>query len=177
MAAMPSRRLRTAVAAILVTVACLAAGAVALAAHPRANGEYAGRTSAPKIGGYAAPAGFTVSADGRHVLQFNYSTFACFSTYAKGTDPYSTPTDVVVATMPVSAAGRFSITGSKDRIIYGTAGHPQVVTTTRLSGHFTSPTSATGKITFSRTYGAQHRTDPVCGSGTVTFTAKLKKVL
>ena len=171
-----ARPIRTTVVALLTTAVSLAVGAVALAAHPKANGQYAGRTSARKIGGFPAPVGFTVSPNGRHVLQFNYSTFACFRTYAKGTDPYSTPTDVVIETVPVTAAGHFAITGSKDSIVYS-ATRQQITTTTRLTGHFTSPTSATGTIRFSRTYGPQHRTDPVCGSGTVTFTAKLKSVL
>jgi hypothetical protein len=172
-----ARPIRTTLVVLITTAASLAAGAVALAARPKANGQYAGRTSARKIGGFPAPAGFTVSANGRHVLQFNYSTFACFQTYPRGTDPYSTPTDVVIESMPVTAAGHFSITRSADRIIYGSTGHPALTTTTRLSGRFTSPTSATGTITFSRTFGPQHRKDPVCGSGTVTFTAKLKSVL
>lgn len=162
---------RTKLVVLVAVGLMLGLAATAFAALPQANGQYAGRTSAPKIGGFAAPVAFTASANGRHVLDFNYGTFACFRTYTKGTDPYSTGTLAVVPTIRVSAGGHFAITGSKDSITYNTAGHPKITTTTKLSGNFTSATHATGTITFTRTYQTQHGKAAVCGSGKVTFRA------
>jgi hypothetical protein len=150
----------------------LGLAATALAALPTSNGQYTGSTSAAKIGGFAAPVGFTASPNRRQVLDFNYGTFACFTTYTKGTNPYSTGTLVVVRAIRVSASGHFAIAGAKDSISYNTAGHPTITTTTKLSGKFTSRTRAAGTITFTRTYKALHGKAAICGSGTVTFRAK-----
>lgn len=149
----------------------LGLAATALGALPTANGQYAGRTSAAKIGGFSAPVAFTASSNRRHVLDFNYGTFACFNTYTKGTNPYSSGTLVVVRAIRVSSSGHFAIAGSKDSVSYNTAGHPTITTTTKLSGKFTSATHASGTITFTRTYRALHGNAAVCGSGTVTFRA------
>jgi hypothetical protein len=164
---------RTALGAALA--ALLIAG-VALAASPKANGSYAGRTSAAKIGGYPPPVSFTISANGQRVLDFNYATFACFTTYTKGTDPFSTGTYAVIASMRVRG-GTFSISGAKDSISYSSGAKPTITTITKLSGHFTSPTAARGEISFTRTYKTPHGTASVCGSGTVTFTAKFTHVI
>lgn len=172
-----SIRRRAASVSLLTVLVGLLAAAIALAAHPTRNGEYAGRTSAPKIGGYPPPAGFTVSANGRHVLQFNYASFACFTTYSKGSDPWSTGTLVVVPSLPITASGHFTVSGSKDSITFGSAGHPEITTTTKITGRFTSAKVAAGTITFTRTYKTQHGKASLCGAGTVAFTVKFTKVL
>jgi hypothetical protein len=160
---------RAAAATIAVT---LALSAAAFAALPEADGQYAGSTSAAKIGGFAAPVAFVASANRRHLLGFTYGTFACFRTYARGTSPYSTGTLAVARTIPVSAGGHFAIAHSRDSVIYNTAGHPTITTTTKLSGKFTSATRASGTISFTRTYKPSHAKALLCGSGKVTFHAK-----
>lgn len=158
-------------AAVGGTLAALLIVGVAAAASPKADGSYVGRTSAAKIDGYAPSVSFVVSANGRRVLDFSYASFACFTTYAKGTNPFSTGTYGVIASMRVRG-GRFSISGAKNRITYDYGAKPTLTTITKLSGHFTSPTAARGTITFSRTYKTPHGRASVCGSGTVTFTAR-----
>lgn len=156
--------LGAALAALLIT-------GVALAASPKANGSYAGRTSAAKIGGYAPSVSFVVSANGQRVLSFSYATYACFSSYAPGTNPFSTGTYGVIASMRIHG-GKFSVAKAKNSISYNSGAKPTITTISKVSGHFTSSTAARGTISFTRTYKTPHGTASVCGSGTVSFTAK-----
>lgn len=164
------RAARRGTVALLLGVAVLATATAAIAAHPKRGSHFAGATSAAPVNGFKAPVTFGVSGNGKTLTNFAYSTFGCFGAggFRPGIDYYTQPSAIVkVGHATVSGAGHFSVAG--DVFVYSSHG-VKTTTTTKVTGSFTSPTSATGTIVFSQKDAGTFASS--CGPSSVSFTAK-----
>jgi hypothetical protein len=158
--------------AVLATALGLLLAAAALAAHPTAGTAYAGDTAAPAVNGFRGPVTFTVSAGGSSLLAFQYGNIGCIPGGTIAGNPYASAAGMIkVGTIPVSAKGHFSVTGTTFTYTNTKAGM-KTVTTTMVTGKFKTAKKATGAISFS-----QHLTGPdgfskSCGPLEMKFTAK-----
>jgi len=137
-------------AALLSGVALLASAASALAAHPKKGARFTGIVIGPEINGFKPPVKFKVSANGRTLTGFTYSTLGCFSAggFRPGIDYYTEPSALIeVGALKVSRSGSFSKKGIVS-VHKGPGG--STTTTSTISGSFTSPTAVTGTITFAQ---------------------------
>ncbi len=137
-------------ALLMAGVALLATATSAVAAHPKRGARFTGIVIGPKINGFKPPVEFKVSANGRTLTGFTYSTLGCFSAggFRPGIDYYTQPSSLIkVGTVKVSPSGHFSTKGIVS--IYKGAGG-SVTTTSTINGSFTSPTAVTGTITFAQ---------------------------
>jgi hypothetical protein len=161
---------RRGLAALLAGALALTVVAVALAAHPKKGASFAGviSTESP-VNGFPAPVKFAVSANGKTLTAFKYSTFGCFGAggFRPGIDYYTKPGSVIkVGTVKVSGSS-FSVSGAVSS--YTAFGYT-TKTTTAVHGSFTSPTSAAGTIVFSQKESGKYTSQ--CGPATLAFTAK-----
>jgi hypothetical protein len=138
------------IAVLLSGVALLAAGASALAAHPKKGAHFTGFVVGPKINGFKPPVKFKVSANGKTLSGFTYSTLGCFGAggFRPGVDYYTKSSALIkVGTVKVSPSGRFSRKGVVS-VYRGPGG--SATTTSTISGSFTSPRAVSGTITFAQ---------------------------
>jgi hypothetical protein len=168
------RPLRTGTA-LVVAALSLAVCTAALAAHPKAGHKYAGVTNLPKVVGFGDPVSFTVSANGATLQHFTYGSFGCQGAggFKPGVNPY-TKNMVPVGAIKVGSKGTFSITNSKHKVTNTKGVHYTVVTSTSVSGKFTSAAKASGSLHFSQTYSPQHGAKFTCNGIKEKFTAKVK---
>lgn len=145
----------------------------ALAARPTSGKTYSGYTSSPKFNGFSAPVSFKVSSSASKLLSFKYGNTGC---PAAGPTPSGNPylksaNLQIVASIPVSSTGTFSIKNAKTtRTTKGTSFY----TITSVTGTFKSAQSASGSITYTNGFSAPGFTHQ-CGTPTmVTFTATAK---
>ena len=155
-----ARRTRTRVAALLTAALTLAVTASALAAHPKPGRKYSGTTSEQKIEGFSAPVTFSVSAGATKLLHFSYGSLG------SALDR--------VGTINVAANGHFAITNFQSTLKFKGGSQGKLVTTTAVTGTFTSASQASGQITFSQNEILVHQKPLPCGPVTFKFKAKLK---
>src|SRR5205807_9296045 len=107
-----ARRATAAALACAVALSlALALGASALAAHPKRGAHFHGSFAFVGVNGFKAPVSFTVSASGRTLTHFTYSTLGCFGSggFRPGVDYYTKPSAIIrVGTVKVSSAGHFA---------------------------------------------------------------------
>ncbi len=156
--------------ALVVGVALLMSAASAIAAHPKKGAHFVGALPGPVINGFTPPVTFTVSSRGKTLTGFTYATIGCFSAggFRPGIDYFAQSGAMVkVGTVKVSPTGHFSVRG----VVWIHKSVPITTTiTTSLSGSFTSPTAASGTITYSERFSAPYNSR--CDSPTLHFTAK-----
>jgi hypothetical protein len=157
--------------AVLVGALALTLVAVALAARPKKGARFSGFVAVTQgINGFKPPVKFTVSANGKSLTGFQYSTLGCFGAggFRPGVDYYTQPDAIIkVGTVKVSGAGAFSTSGA----VFTRSAHGITVkTTAAVRGTFTSPTEASGTITYSQKDTGQFKSQ--CGPATLDFTAK-----
>jgi hypothetical protein len=165
------RALRSRCTALILAalVAGLALSVAALAAKPKHGAHFRGRTSASAVNGFPAPVSFTVSANGRSLVNFQYSSFGCFGAggFRPGIDYYTKPDAIhKVGAVKVSADGRISATHSVSAF---TSFGNTTTTTTSVTASFTKPNRARGSITFSQKIAGSFNSS--CGPGTISFSA------
>jgi hypothetical protein len=162
------------IAAVVASLAALMLAATAWALAPK-SGSYKGLTSGPVMSGFAPPVSFTLPSKGKELTSFKYSTFGCGGfggVSERGGDHYLMPYAVKnIGKVPLTSTGTFSIRNVKTT--YRVRGK-KTVTTTSISGKFTSSTKAAGTITFSQTFRARGHTIAPCGPSSVTFSATRK---
>jgi hypothetical protein len=179
---------RSLVGAALAVLVIVVVAATALAAAPKKGAKFKGTlgdvlyngTSSPiESGKFRAPVSFKVSSTGTQVLGFKYSDGGCFGSGGFGThDPYTFPGEAKsFGPVTVSATGAFSAPATKTTYkSSGSTGTSKftstVVTTSSLTGSFTSPKKASGKITYKQTDVYNGNPPTSCGPVTVTFSAK-----
>lgn len=144
--------------------------AAALAVVPK-SGKYAGHTSEPKLNGFFAPV--TFKAGGTGLGGFKYSTYGCFGSGGRltpGVNYYLKPWNVQKVGKVALSGRKFSVADVKSTY---KGSNYSTVTTTSVSGKFTTAKKAKGTITFSQaeTYSSHHIS---CGPASLTFTAKRK---
>jgi hypothetical protein len=158
--------------AVLATALGLLLVAGALAAHPTAGKAYAGDTAAPAVNGFRGPVTFTVSGGGSSLLLFRYGNIGCIPGGTVTGNPYAIASGIIkVGTIPVSAAGHFSVTGVKFTYANTKAG-TKTVTTTAVAGKFKTAKTATGTITFTQHLTGVGGFSKSCGPLAMKFTAK-----
>lgn len=156
-------------AVLLVAAVALAGAASALAAHPKKNARFTGIVIGPEINGFKPPVTFRVSANGKTLTAFTYSTLGCFSEggFRPGVDYYTKPEALVkLGNLKVSSAGNFKAS-SVVSVYKGVGG--STTTTSTVNGSFTSPTAVTGSLTFTEKLS---RGGAKCNSTPLDFTAK-----
>jgi hypothetical protein len=150
----------------------LVLAATALAAVRPHPGRYAGFTSATAIDGFKPPVGFTLSSGRTTLTAFKWASIGCFGAGGFRGDPWTGKGDnYIVATIPVSHGGTFSVKNAKST--YTSHGYT-TVTTMSVSGRFTGARSASGTITYSQKLSGPQITGNKCGPGTVSFSARAK---
>ena len=171
-----ARRTRTRVAALLTAALTLAVTASALAAHPKPVRKYSGTTSEQKIEGFSAPVTFSVSAGGTKLLHFSYGSLGCEGAggFRPGVSPFTGSALDRVGTINVAANGHFAITNFQSTLKFKGGSQGKLVTTTAVTGTFTSASQASGQITFSQNEILVHQKPLPCGPVTFKFKAKLK---
>jgi hypothetical protein len=161
------------------TLAVAAVGALtltgtALAAHPQASQKYAGPTSAAKYNGYRSQVTFTVSKDAKQLQNFTYQSTGCYrasGALRSGVNYLKKPANVHrLGTIGVSSNGTFSRKNSTTTYVSGTR---RMTTTSSVSGHFKSSSTAVGTITFKQLLSTKAAQVKPCGPVKVTFTAKV----
>jgi hypothetical protein len=179
---------RSLIGAALAVLVIAVVAATALAAAPKKGAKFKGTlgdvifngTSSPiKSGKFRAPVSFTVSSTGTQIVGFRYADGGCFGSGGFGThNPYTFPGDFKgFGPISVSATGSFSAPASKS-VFKASGGKGKnhytslTTTTSSLTGAFTTPKKATGRITFTQK-GIYNGHKPItCGPVVVTFTAK-----
>jgi hypothetical protein len=165
-------RARTRLTVVVLACAALLSGVTsALAAHPKKHAHFSGSFTFTGINGFKAPVAFTVSASGKTLTGFTYSTLGCEGAggFQPGVDYYTKPFAIItVGTVKVSSSGHFSAAGVVSSY---TAFGQTTKTTTTLSGSFSKPNAASGTITFSQRFlpGMQS-----CNSIRLSFTARTR---
>jgi hypothetical protein len=168
------RRAATTIAAFTFSVV-LTLSVAALAASPKAGKKYAGFTAEPKVVGFGAPVGFTVSANGAKLLKFQYGSLGCFGAggFRPGVNPFRQFGGIKrLGTVTVSMNGHFSIANAKST--YKSAKFKfSIVTTSQVTGQFVTSKRATGTIKFTQ---ADHQGSKTtnCGPASTTFTASAR---
>jgi hypothetical protein len=150
---------------ILATMTMLFAATYASAATvtPNVGVRFTGPTSAKVVNGFGDTVTFLT---GRTTLKrFSFGTLGCFGygTFPTGVDPYGTSIAQLQTSVPLTAAGAFSITSAA--VSYG--GDPSTKLKVSVVGKFVSKTSAKGTISIVES-GANGGT---CGPVKMTFTA------
>jgi hypothetical protein len=143
-----------AMAALIAAGLALVLAATALAAHPKPGKRYAGTiTNVEKIEGFSAPVSFKVSAPATQLLNFSYGTTGCFGSggFWPGVNPYTASDAITVGAITVARSGSFSISNSKSTY-HSTKYGFSYITTSQVTGKFTTSNSATGTISFSQKY-------------------------
>jgi hypothetical protein len=160
--------------ALIAAVLASAPAATALASVPK-GGAYSGFTSGPVILGFAPPVSFTLPSHGKDLTRFRYSTFGCDSFGGQSDqsgDEYLASSAVKsIGKVSLSSSGAFSVNNVKSTY---QSGGQKTLTTTSISGRFTSTTKASGTITFSQTFKVRGHSVPGCGPASVTFTVERK---
>jgi hypothetical protein len=157
------------IAVLLVGAVALVGAASALAAHPKRNARFTGIVIGPEVNGFKPPVTFKVSANGKTLTAFTYSTLGCFGEggFQPGVDYYTRPDAFVkLGTVKVSRTGNFTVKGEVS-VYKGVGG--STTTTSTVNGSFTSPTAVTGSLVFTQKLspgGAK------CSSTPLDFTAK-----
>jgi hypothetical protein len=171
------RRSRTRVAALLTAALTLAVTASALAAHPKPGRKYSGATSEQKVEGFSAPVTFSVSADGTKLLRFTYGSLGCSGAggFRPGVSPFTGAALDRVGTINLAANGHFAISNAESTLKFKGGSQGKLVTTTAVTGRFTSAKQASGQITFSQDVSLAHQKPFGCGPVTFKFKAKLKR--
>jgi len=162
--------------------------ATALAAAPKKGAKFKGTlgdvifngTSTPiQSGKFRAPVSFKVSSAGTQVLGFKYSVGGCFGSGGFGNhNPYTFPGEAkTFGPLSVSATGAFTAPATKSTFkSHGGTGKNKftsvVVTTSSLTGSFTTPKRASGTITYKQTDVYNGNKPTSCGPVAVTFSAK-----
>src|ERR1039458_1478300 len=145
-----SRRGRGRLLAASATAALLLSTAAALAAAPKHGAHFTGTSSETKIVGFSAPVSFAVSANGKTLTNFRYSTLGCFGAggFRPGVDYYTQPEAIIkVGTIKVSSGGRFSAPAAT--YSYKSSFGVSTVSTSKVTGTFTRSKAAKGTIVFS----------------------------
>lgn len=168
----PGRRVGRGVGTLVVGALVLTVASSALAAHPKKGSHFKGTDSASPINGFPAPVSFAVSANGKTLSKFRFSTLGCFGAgwFRPGIDYYTQPEAIVeVGKVKVSGNGSFAVSGAA--FVQSSHG-VKTKTTTTVRGSFTGPSVASGTITFSQKDTGKFTSQ--CGPGTLTFTAKAR---
>ena len=155
---------------LLVALLLLGTAATALAAHPKSGSHLSGYTSASPVNGFKAPVTFSVAPNGTALLNFKYSSFGCFGAggFRPGVDYYTQPQSTIkVGKVSLSKSGHFSASGATNT--YSAFGE-KTITTTKVTGSFTSAKTATGTISFSQQISGKFTS--TCGPANISFTAK-----
>jgi hypothetical protein len=155
---------------LLLALLLLGTAATALAAHPKSGSHLSGYTSASPINGFKAPVTFSVSPNGATLLNFTYASLGCVGAggFSPGVDYFTKPFNTIkVGKVKVSKSGHFSESGGAST--YSAFGD-KTVTTSKVTGSFTSAKNATGTITFSQQISGKFTTS--CGPANISFTAK-----
>lgn len=155
---------------IAIALIVLLTTAVALAAAPK-TGMYTGTTNAPKVNGYSAPVSFTVSENGKQLQKFQYADEGCIPSMTKPTgNPYKQP--LAKLGMIAVSGGKFSVMNVNTTSSGGTL---TTVTTSSVTGKFTSATKATGTITLDQTESGPGGFNHSCAKpATRKFTATMR---
>jgi hypothetical protein len=179
---------RSLLGAALAALVLVAVAATALAAAPKKGAKFKGTllqlstgtfTGPIKSGKFRAPVSFRVSSDGTKVLAFTYAEGGCFGGGGFGKhNPFTFPGDFKrFGPVSVSATGAFSAPASKS--VYKVSGgtgknkyHDVTTTTSSLTGNFSTPERASGRITFTQSGHYNGQKPIACGPVTVTFSAK-----
>jgi hypothetical protein len=149
--------------AVLAVALSLLLAVSALAAHPKAGKTYAGFTSELPFNGFKAPISFKVSSDGKKLLRFQWATTGCLGRGGPG-NAFADPANIYkVATIKVSASGKFSVKNLKRT--NAAPGQPPITTTQSVNGSFKTSKKASGTISIAQEQQGHH-----CSSK-VTFTA------
>jgi len=156
--------MRTTVVLIALTAA-LAVAASALAAAPVARKIFKGTTSEHAVNGFKPSVSFKTGATGLAMNSFVFETLGCFGTgaFPVGVDPF-VESPWRIASIPVGKTGTFNVPKARVTSTAPDAGKM----TASVTGSFTSPTKAAGKIVFSQTQDGA-----TCGPATVKFVATL----
>ncbi len=157
-------------AAFLAGAMLLTGAAVAAAANPKNGAHFAGTAAPGEVNGFKPPVTFTVAANGKTLMKFDYSTFGCFGAggFRPGIDYYTQPNAIIkVGNVNVLASGHFSVTGAKFSY---TAFGDTTTTTSKVSGSFSSSGAASGTIVFSQKITGKF--SGTCGPSTLSFSAK-----
>jgi hypothetical protein len=152
------------VVAVTAFAGVLVLTASALAVMPRARSSFEGlNTTEKRINGYRPEVTFTVTASGRELRKFMFETIGCFGigSFPIGVNPYAesqwqSPTKILVGKL-----GSFTM---KVRPTSAFAEGAKMVAT--ISGSFTSPGVAVGKVVYSMTQNGSG-----CGPKTIKFKA------
>lgn len=162
-----SRRGRGAMA--LVLAVALLAPAAALAAHPRKGAHFTGSVAGVGINGFKAPVGFKVSSNGSTLTGFTFSTLGCFGAggFQPGVDYFTKSFNVYKLGTLKSVGSHYS--ASKVALTRSGTGYGEK-TTASASVSFSSPTEASGTITYTQKLSGSSTAE--CGPATLQFTAK-----
>jgi hypothetical protein len=165
-------RTRSRMVAVVGLLALIALGS-ALGRHSRHGQRYSGVTSAPTVGGIAAPVTFTISVDRTALTGFTYATLGCLhpgdDRSAPGKDAYRlAATKQALGRIAIAPDGTFAADGLRSSDL---AGGRRTVTTSSVSGRLTTVGSVTGTITFSQRRSGRGAGSSGCGPATVSFTA------
>ncbi len=162
---------RIALLAALVIACAVVLAATALAAKPKKNARFSGATNTPPVEGFHAPVKFTVSSDGKSLLNFTFGSFGCFGAggFRPNTNPYTGHSLIDAGKLKVSSNGKFSDNAISSYTVQG----QKTTTKVTISGSFSSPKRVSGTISLSQTViggGINSK----CGPGGPKFTAKAK---
>ncbi len=162
-------RVRIALAAALVLVCAAVLTATALAAKPKKHARFSGTTNTTPVEGFHAPVRFTVSSDGRSLLNFTFGSFGCFGAggFRPNTNPYTGHSLIDAGKLKVSSNGKFSDSAISSYTVQG----QKTTTKMTISGSFSTPKRVSGSISLSQTV-VGGGVNSKCGPGGPKFTAK-----
>ena len=128
-----------------------------------------------KIEGFSAPVSFKVSSAAKQLLNFSYGTTGCFGSggFRPGVNPYTASDVITVGAITVAHNGSFSISNSKSTY-HSTKYGFSYITTSQVTGKFTTSKSATGTISFSQKYVPKTGKGSSCTATPPAFKATLK---
>ncbi len=162
---------RIALLAALVLASALLLAAVALAAKPKKNAQFAGHTSTPPVEGFRAPVKFKVAPDSASLSNFTFGSFGCFGVggFRPNVNPYTGESLIDAGRLKVAANGKFS-----DKALSGyTVAGQKTSTTMTISGSFSTPKKVSGAITFSQVVKGAG-VNSKCGPATISFSASAR---
>ncbi|HEY6395838.1 MAG TPA: hypothetical protein VIX82_00140 [Solirubrobacteraceae bacterium] len=156
---------------LAVATVCLVVVGSALAAHPKKGKKYSGVTSAPALRGFKPPVQFKVSSSGKSILGFKWAGGGCLGGIDAGPgNPWKDKKlNYAVGTISVAADGSFSVMNVKSSHKF--SGGQKTVTTSSVTGSFSTSTKASGSITFKQKSSGGGSTPGSCGPKKVKFTA------
>lgn len=143
-----SRTIRRSATVVCVSLlaGALALCATALAAKPKKNARFSGTLKTTIVEGFRAPVTFKVSGDGKQLQNFTFGSFGCFGAggFRPGVNPYTGHSLINVGTLKLAKNGQFSQTKPSSYTVSGQT----TSFTVKVSGRFSTRTSAIGTIQF-----------------------------